>query len=144
MAMTMHIDVVSAEAQIYSGVAESIIVPGELGELGILPRHAPLLSLIRPGVIRIKAANSTHEETVIYISGGIVDVDSYSVTVLADTAIRGADVDEAKALELKKRCEQTLANHNQQIDHATAQAELAEALAQLATIEQIRKKSKQP
>src|SRR3989338_4623572 len=101
MAMTVHVDVVSAEESIFSGLAEMVIVPGEMGELGIYPRHAPLLTRIKPGSVRLKLPNQS-EDTLIYVSGGMLEVQPDVVTILADTAIRGADLDEARALEAKR------------------------------------------
>ena len=141
MAMTMHVDVVSAEEQIYSGTAEFLAVPGEMGEIGVLPRHAPLLTRIKPGVLRIKVANSNQEEVLVYVSGGILEVQPHVVTVLADTAIRGGDLDEAKALEAKKLAEEALTNRSGSIDYASAQAELAQAVAQLAAIKKLRNRA---
>lgn len=141
MAMTMHVDVVSAEQLIYSGTAEFLAAPGELGEIGVLPRHAPLLTRIKPGVLQIRVANSGGKEELIYVSGGILEVQPHVVTVLADTAIRGADLDEAKAAAAKKRAEEALANRAASLDYAKAQAELAEAVAQLAAIQKLRKRS---
>ena len=138
MAMTMHVDVVSAEEQIYSGTAEFLAVPGEIG---VLPRHAPLLTRIKPGALRIKVANSNDEEVLVYVSGGILEVQPHVVTVLADTAIRGSDLDEAKALEAKKLAEEALANRSGSIDYASAQAELAQAVAQLAAIKKLRNRA---
>jgi len=138
MAMTMHVDVVSAEEQIYSGTAEFLVAPGEMGEIGVQARHAPLLTRIKPGPLRIQVANSS-EEVVVYVSGGILEVQPHVVTVLADTAIRGADLDETKALEAKKLAEEALENRSGAMDYARAQAELAQAIAQLATIAKLRK-----
>ncbi|MGQ5522760.1 F0F1 ATP synthase subunit epsilon [Chitinimonas sp. PSY-7] len=141
MAMTMHVDVVSAEEQIYSGTAEFLVAPGEMGEIGVLPRHAPLLTRIKAGALRIKVANSNDEEVLVYVSGGILEVQPHVVTVLADTAIRGSDLDEAKALEAKKRAEEALSNRSGSIDYAAAQAELAQAAAQLAAIKKLRNRA---
>lgn len=138
MAMTVHVDVVSAEASIFSGLAEIVIVPGEAGELGIYPRHAPLLTRIKPGSVRLKTPDST-EDTLIYVSGGMLEVQPNVVTILADTAIRGADLDEARALEAKRAAEEMMKNRTSDIDYAAAQAELAEAMAQLQTISRLRK-----
>jgi len=138
MAMTVHVDVVSAEASIFSGLAEIVIVPGEAGELGIYPRHAPLLTRIKPGSVRLKTPDST-EDTLIYVSGGMLEVQPNVVTILADTAIRGADLDEARALEAKRSAEESMKNRTSDIDYAAAQAELAEAMAQLQTISRLRK-----
>ncbi len=138
MAMTVHVDVVSAEEQIFSGVAEFVVVPGEMGELGIYPRHTALLTRIKPGSVRIKRPDQDAEELV-YVSGGMLEVQPGVVTVLADTAIRGADLDEARALEAKQAAEEAMKNRSSDIDYAAAQAELAEAIAQLRAIQQLRK-----
>ncbi len=139
MVMSVHVDVVSAEESIFSGLAEMVVVPGEQGELGIYPRHAPLLTRIKPGSVRIKLADKPGEETLIYVSGGILEVQPNMVTVLADTAIRGADLDEARALEAKRAAEEAIKNRTSDIDYAQAQAELIEAVAQLAAIQKLRK-----
>lgn len=141
MAMTVHVDVVSAEESIFSGLAEMVVVPGEQGELGIYPRHAPLLTRIKPGSVRIKLADRPGEETLVYVSGGILEVQPDVVTVLADTAIRGADLDEARALEAKRAAEEALKNRIADMDLAQAQAELAEAVAQLQAIQKLRKQT---
>ncbi|OHC82483.1 MAG: F0F1 ATP synthase subunit epsilon [Sideroxydans sp. RIFOXYB12_FULL_59_6] len=138
MAMTVHVDVVSAEEQIFSGLAEVIVVPGEMGELGIYPRHTALMTRIKPGAVRIKRPNQEQEE-LIYVSGGMLEVQPNVVTILADTAIRGADLDEARALEAKQSAEEAMKNRTSDIDYAAAQAELAEAIAQLRAIQQMRK-----
>jgi len=140
MTMTVHVDVVSAEASIFSGLAELVIVPGESGELGIYPRHAPLLTRIKPGSVRLKLPDQ-NEHTLIYVSGGMLEVQPNVVTILADTAIRGADLDEAKALEAKRSAEEAMKNRSSDIDYAAAQAELAEAIAQLHAISHMRKGS---
>ena len=139
MAMTVHVDVVSAEESIFSGLAEMVVVPGEQGELGIYPRHAPLLTRIKPGSVRIKLAEKQGEETLIYVSGGILEVQPNVVTVLADTAIRGADLDEARAQEAKRAAEEAMKNRSSDVDYAKAQAELAEAIAQIHAIQKLRK-----
>ncbi|HRP96437.1 MAG TPA: F0F1 ATP synthase subunit epsilon [Rhodocyclaceae bacterium] len=139
MAMTVHVDVVSAEEEIFSGLAEFVALPGEAGELGILPGHMPLMTRIKPGAVRLKLPNQSDEELV-FVAGGILEVQPGLVTVLADTAIRGADLDEAKALEAKKLAEEALRNQSSQIDYAKAQAELAEAIAQIAAIQKLRKR----
>ncbi len=139
MVMTVHVDVVSAEESIFSGRAEMVVVPGELGELGIYPRHAPLLTRIKPGSVRIKLADKQGEESLVYVSGGILEVQPDVVTVLADTAIRGADQDEARALEAKRAAEEAMKNRVSDIDYAQAQAELLEAVAQLQAIQKLRK-----
>ena len=139
MAATLHIDVVSAEELIYSGEAEFVALPGEAGELGIYPRHTPLITRIRPGEVRIKPAGSPEEE-LIFVAGGILEVQPKVVTVLADTAIRGHDLDEAKALEAKKNAEDAMRNRTSQLEIAKAQAELATAVAQLQAIQKLRRK----
>ncbi|HCY62015.1 MAG TPA: F0F1 ATP synthase subunit epsilon [Oxalobacteraceae bacterium] len=139
MANTIHVDVVSAEEQIFSGEAEFVALPGEAGELGIFPMHTPLITRIKPGAVRIKVGGQAQEELV-FVAGGILEVQPNSVTVLADTAIRGADLDEAKAVEAKKMAEEALANKDSKIDYAQAQAELAQAIAQLAAIQKLRQK----
>ena len=139
MAMTVHVDVVSAEEQIFSGLAEFVVLPGEAGELGILPGHASLITRIRPGVVRIKPPQQEQEE-LIFVAGGILEVQPSLVTVLADTAIRGKDLDEAKALEAKKKAEEAMADRGAELDYARAQIELAEAVAQLASIQKLRHK----
>jgi F-type H+-transporting ATPase subunit epsilon len=136
--MTVHCDVVSAEESIFSGKVEIAVFPGEAGELGILPQHTPLLTRIKPGAIRLKVAEQSDYELV-YVSGGMLEVQPDMITVLADTAIRARDLDEAKALEAKKRAEEALANRQAEMDYAAAQAELAEAIAQLQTIQRLRK-----
>lgn len=138
MAMTVHVDVVSAEESIFSGLAELVVVPGEMGELGIYPRHAPLLTRIKPGSVRLKLPNQS-EDTLIYVSGGMLEVQPNVVTILADTAIRGANLDEARALESKRAAEDAMKNRTSDIDYAHAQAELAEAVAQLQAIQKLRK-----
>ena len=140
MAMTVHVDVVSAEASIFSGLAEVVVVPGEMGELGIYPRHTALMTRIKPGSVRIKRPDQEQEE-LIYVSGGMLEVQPGIVTILADTAIRGGDLDEARALQAKQDAEEAMKNRTSDIDYAQAQAELAEAVAQLATIKQLRKRS---
>lgn len=138
MAMTIHVDVVSAEEKIFSGLAEFVSLPGEAGELGILPGHTPLISRVRPGAVAIKVPNQEAAELV-FVNGGILEVQPNLVTVLADTAIRGADLDEAKAQEAKRLAEEAMANQASGMDYAKAQAELAEAIAQLAAIQKLRK-----
>jgi F-type H+-transporting ATPase subunit epsilon len=139
MAHTIHVDVVSAEEQIFSGEAEFVALPGEAGELGIYPKHTPLITRIKPGAVRIKVEGQAEDEFV-FVAGGILEVQPDVVTVLADTAIRGKDLDEAKALEAKKAAEENLHNSEGKIDHAKAQAELASAIAQLAAIQRLRQK----
>ncbi len=139
MAHTIQVDVVSAEEQIFSGQAEFIALPGESGELGIYPKHTPLITRIRPGAVRIKVAGQAEDEFV-FVAGGILEVQPNAVTVLADTAIRGHDLDEAKATEAKKKAEEAMVNRDSTIDYAHAQAELAIAVAQLAAITRLRQK----
>ena len=140
MAMTIQVEVVSAEESIFSGLAELIIVPGEAGDLGIYPRHTPLLTRIKPGSVRLKLPDQA-EETLIYVSGGMLEVQPNVVTILADTAIRGGDLDEARASEAKRAAEEVMKNRSSDIDYASAQAELAEAIAQLAAIHKLRHKN---
>jgi F-type H+-transporting ATPase subunit epsilon len=137
MAMTFHVDVVSAEQAIFSGTAEMVFAPAELGELGITPRHAPLLTRLKPGSVRVKTGN---DEQVFFVSGGILEIQPHRVTVLSDTAVRAKDIDEAAALEAKRRAEEALANRSEEIDVVRANAELLEAIARLRTLEQVRKK----
>jgi F-type H+-transporting ATPase subunit epsilon len=139
MANTIHVDVVSAEESIFSGEAEFVVLPGEAGELGIYPRHTPLITRIKPGSVRIKVAGQAEEELV-FVAGGVLEVQPGVITVLADTAIRGHDLDEAKALEAQKRAQEAMQNRTSQMDYAKAVAELAEASAQIAAIRKLRKK----
>lgn len=139
MAHTIHVDVVSAEQQIFSGEAEFVVLPGEAGELGIYPRHTPLITRIKPGAVRIKPAGGG-EENLIFVAGGILEVQPSMVTVLADTAIRGHDLDEAKALEAQKRAEEALRNAKDKQEIATVEAELSMLSAQLAAIRRLRKR----
>jgi F-type H+-transporting ATPase subunit epsilon len=139
MANTIHVDVVSAETLIFSGEAEFVALPGEAGELGIYPKHTPLITRIRPGAVRIKVAGRNEEEFV-FVAGGILEVQPNAVTVLADTAIRGGDLDEAKATEAKRKAEEMMLNKDSKIDYAKAQAEMAAAIAQLAAIQKLRAK----
>jgi F-type H+-transporting ATPase subunit epsilon len=132
--------VVSAEEAIFSGLAEMIVVPGEMGELGIYPRHTALMTRIKPGSVRIKRPDQQPDE-LIYVSGGMLEVQPGVVTILADTAIRGADLDEARALEAKQAAEESMRNRASDIDYAQAQGELAEAIAQLRAIQQLRKQT---
>jgi F-type H+-transporting ATPase subunit epsilon len=134
---TIHVDVVSAEEQIFSGEAEFVALPGESGELGIYPMHTPLITRVRPGSVRIKLAGSDEEELV-FVAGGILEVQPDNVTVLAETAIRGRDLDEAKANEARRQAEEVLSNQTTRIDYAKAQAELVEAIAQIQAITRLR------
>ena len=137
--VTIHIDVVSAEEQIFSGEAKFVALPGENGELGILPRHTPLITRIKPGAVRIERADNGEEEFV-FVAGGILEVQPGTVTVLADTAIRGKDLDEAKAAEAKRLAEEALRNAKSDIDIARAQSELAVHAAQIAALRKYLKK----
>src|SRR4029079_8623163 len=136
MAKALQVDIVSAEQQIYSGQAQRVVAPGEVGELGILPEHMPLLTRIKPGTVRIQMPDA--EEEVIYVSGGMMEVQPDVVTILADTSVRAHDLDEAKALEAKRLAEEAIAHRSGQMEIAKAQAELAQAAAQLATIRKLR------
>ena len=136
---TLHVDVVSAEESIFSGEARFVALPGENGELGIMPRHTPLITRIKPGAVRITRADNGEEEFV-FVAGGILEVQPGTVTVLADTAIRGKDLDEAKASEAKKIAEEAMKNAKSDIDLAAAQGEFAAMAAQLAAIQKLRKK----
>ncbi|THC41380.1 F0F1 ATP synthase subunit epsilon [Massilia sp. Mn16-1_5] len=140
MANTIHVDVVSAEAQIFSGEATFVALPGEAGELGIYPKHTPLITRIRPGAVRIEVAGGGEE--FVFVAGGILEVQPNGVTVLADTAIRGADLDEAKAQQAKQAAEELMQSQDAQIDYAKAQAELASAIAQLAAIQRLRSRGR--
>jgi F-type H+-transporting ATPase subunit epsilon len=137
MANTIHVDVVSAEEQIYSGEAEFVVLPGVVGELGIYPRHTPLLTQIKPGSVRIKSPDSEQEELV-FVQGGYLEVQPHLVTVLADTAIRAKDLDEKAALDAKRAAEEAMQNKTSKEEIATAEAELASALAQLEAIRKLR------
>lgn len=135
---TILVDVVSAEESIFEGEAEFVALPGEQGELGIYPRHTPLITRIKPGTVRMKLAGQTEDE-VVFVNGGILEVQPNKVTVLADTAVRASDLDEAKAAEAKRLAEEAMANQASDVDYAQAQAELASAIAQLAAIKRLRK-----
>ncbi len=137
MAMTVHLDVVSAEEKIFSGLVENIQVTGSEGELGIHPGHAPLITALIPGMVRLVKQHG--EEEIIYIAGGMLEVQPGSVTVLADTAVRAADLDEQSAQEAKRRAEEHIANAGADFDYAEAAAELAEAIAQIRLIQRMRK-----
>ena len=138
--MTLHVDIVSAEAEIFSGTATMVFAPAEMGEVGIAPRHTPLLTRLKPGEVRVQTQEG--EELSFFVSGGMLEVQPHVVTVLADTAIRAADLDEAQALEAKERAEKLLADKTADIDYAKAQAELAESIAQLQAIRKLREKIK--
>jgi F-type H+-transporting ATPase subunit epsilon len=136
---TIHVDVVSAEESIFSGEAEFVVLPGEVGELGIYPRHTPLITRIKPGAVRIMPAGGG-EEQLIFVAGGILEVQPSVITVLADTAIRGADLDEAKANEALKKAEQARAKAQDKQEIAAVESELAMLAAQLAAIRKLRKR----
>jgi F-type H+-transporting ATPase subunit epsilon len=136
---TIHVDVVSAEENIFSGEAKFVALPGESGELGILPRHTPLITRIKAGAVRIERADNGEEEFV-FVAGGILEIQPGKVTVLADTAVRGRDLDEAKALEARKQAEQAMKNAKTDVDFAKAQGEFATMAAQIAAIAKLRKR----
>jgi len=136
---TIHVDVVSAEEQIFSGEASFVALPGENGELGIMPRHTPLITRIKPGAVRIKRASDGAEEFV-FVAGGILEVQPDRVTVLADTAIRGTDLDEAKAEEAKRQAEEAMKNARSDIDFAKAQSEFAAMAAQISALRRFKHK----
>lgn len=140
MAMTVHVDIVSAEASIFSGLAEMVIASAANGEVGILPRHAPFLTTLKAGEVRVKISKTQEEP--FYVSGGLLEVQPHKITILADTAQRAHDIDEAAALEAKQRAEKLLSDKKSAFDYAKAQAELAEAMAQLRAIERLRKLKK--
>lgn len=139
MAMTLHVDIVSAEQEIYSGTAEMVFAPLSTGEVGVLPRHAPLIARMKAGEVRIRTGT---EELQFYVSGGVLEVQPHVVTVLADTAIRARDMDEAAAQAAKQRAEEALKDRKTDIDYAQVQAELSQAVAQLQFIRKLRDKSK--
>ncbi len=139
MAMTIHVDIVSAEQEIFSGLAEAVFASAVMGEVGIYPRHTPMLTRLKPGEVRV-LVNGKEEQ--FYVSGGMLEVQPHVVTVLADTAMRATDVDEAAALEAKADAERALKDNDAKIDAAEAQAKLAEAMAQLRSIERMRKTGK--
>ena len=138
MAKTMHVEIVSAEEQIFSGSAEMIFAPGVMGDLGILPNHTQLLTQLKPGEVRVKTAEGEDDY---YVSGGMLEVQPHVVTVLADTVVRAHDLDEAAAIEAKERAEQQLQDKAGEFDYAQAESELAEALAQIKAIRRMRDNS---
>lgn len=140
MAMTIHVDIVSAEGEIHSGMAEMVYAPGVMGELGIAPRHTPLVTQLKPGEVRVDTGKGEMDHY--YVSGGILEVQPHVVTVLADTAVRAHDLDEAAAIEAKRRAEEALADQTEEIEYTQARAELADAMARLQTIERLRKARK--
>jgi F-type H+-transporting ATPase subunit epsilon len=140
MAATIHIDIVSAEQEIYSGEATMVFAPAEMGEVGIAPKHTQMMTRLKPGEVRVRGEEG--EEQFFYVSGGMLEVQPHIVTVLADTALRAKDIDEASALAAKERAEKALQDKATEIDLARAQAELAEAVAQLRALENLRKNIK--
>ncbi len=138
MAMTIHVDIVSAESEIFSGAAEKVFASAEMGEVGILPRHAPLLTRLKPGEIRVVL--SADEEETFYVSGGILEIQPHTITVLSDTAQRASDIDEAAAVAAKERAEQAMKDRKGEADYASAEVELAQAVAQLRAIQGLKKK----
>jgi len=138
MAKTLQVDIVSAEQEIYSGAADMVIAPGEAGELGILPEHMPLLTRVKPGTVRIRVAGA--EEEVIYVSGGMMEVQPDRVTILADSSVRAHDLDEAKAMEAERLAKEAIVNRTGAMEIAKAQAELAQAVAQLGAIRKLRER----
>ena len=136
MTMTIHVDIVSAEAEIFSGLAEMVVAPAEMGEVGIAARHAPFLTRLKPGEVRVKVSET--ETQPFYVSGGLLEVQPNVVTILADTAIRARDIDEAHALEAKRRAEELLSDKSGKIGYAAAQVKLLEAVMQLRTLEKYR------
>ena len=139
MPNTIHVDIVSAEGQIYAGDASMVFAPASEGEIGIAPRHAPLLTTLKPGEVRVQAPDEP-EELSFYIGGGALEVQPHLVTVLADTAVRAKDLDEAAALEARRRAQDAMQEHTDKVELAEAQAELARAASQLRAIERLRKK----
>lgn len=138
MAMTMHVDIVSAETEIFSGTVTEVYAPAEMGEVGIMPRHTPLLTTMKPGEVRV--IDQSGEQQSFYVNGGILEIQPHVVTVLSDTAIRAADLDEAAALEAKAKAEAAMLDKKTDFDYARAKAELVEAVAQLETIKKLRKR----
>jgi F-type H+-transporting ATPase subunit epsilon len=137
MAMTVHVDIVSAEAEIFSGLAEMVFAPAVMGEVGVLPGHAPLVTTLKPGEVRVRLPGG--EEQSFYVSSGMLEIQPHVVTVLSDTALRAADLDEAAALEAQERAERMLADRQADFDEAQARAELAQAAAQLQAIRRLRR-----
>ena len=140
MAMTMHIDIVSAEAEIFSGTVEVVVAPAIMGEVGIYPRHTQMLTPLKPGEVRVTKQGG--EEESFYVSGGILEVQPHGVTVLSDTCVRAHDLDEAAALEAKQAAEQAIKDRDSEMELAEAQAKLAEAVAQLQAIQRMKKPSR--
>ncbi|MFI3123510.1 MAG: F0F1 ATP synthase subunit epsilon [Methylococcales bacterium] len=138
MTMTVHVDIVSAEKEIFSGLAEMVFAPAEMGELGISPRHAPLITRLNPGEVRVKVSST--ESYPFFISGGLLEIQPHVVTILADTAIRAKDIDEAAAMQAKARAEEILADKTSRVDYASAEKQLFQAIMQLRTLDRFRKR----
>ena len=138
MSMTMHVNIVSAEKEIYSGTVTQVFAPAEMGEVGVMPRHAPMLSTLKAGIIRVLPQEG--EEQTFYVSGGILEIQPHVITILSDTALRAADIDESAALEAKARAESTMKEKASDMDYAKAKSELIEAVAQIEALRKIRKK----
>ena len=138
MAMTMHVNIVSAENEIYSGTVIQVFAPAEMGEVGIMPRHAPMLSTLKPGVVRV--ISQENEEQTFFVSGGILEIQPHVVTILSDTALRASDIDESAALEAKARAEAAMKDKASDMDYAKAKTELVEAVAQIDALKKLRKK----
>jgi F-type H+-transporting ATPase subunit epsilon len=138
MAMTMHLNIVSAENEIYSGTITQVFAPAEMGEVGVMPRHAPMLSTLKPGVVRVISPEG--EEQSFYVSGGILEIQPHVVTILSDTALRAADIDESAALEAKSRAEAAMKDKASEMDYAKAKSELIEAVAQIEALKKLRRK----
>jgi F-type H+-transporting ATPase subunit epsilon len=138
MTMSVHVDIVSAEKEIFSGLAEMVFAPAELGELGISPRHAPLITKLNPGEVRVKVSNT--ESYPFFISGGLLEIQPHVITILADTAIRAKDIDEAAAIQAKARAEEILADKTSRVDYASAEKQLFQAIMELRTLERFRKR----
>ena len=138
MSMTMHVNIVSAEQEIYSGTVTQVFAPAEMGEVGVFPRHAPMLSTLKPGVVRVLLQDG--EEETFYVSGGILEIQPHVVTILSDTALRAADIDEAAALEAKSRAEAAMKDKASDMDYVKAKSVLIEAVAQIEALKKLRKK----
>jgi F-type H+-transporting ATPase subunit epsilon len=138
MSMTMHVNIVSAENEIYSGTVTQVFAPAEMGEVGVMPRHAPMLSTLKPGVVRVISQEG--EEQTFYVSGGILEIQPHVVTILSDTALRAADIDESAAMEAKARAESAMKDKASDMDYAKAKTELIEAVAQIEALRKVRKR----
>lgn len=138
MTMTVHVDIVSAEKEIFSGLAEMLFAPAQMGEVGISPRHAPFITRLNPGEVRVKVSDKEYYP--FFVSGGILEVQPYLVTVLADTAIRAKDIDEAAALTAKAKAEEVLADKSGKVDYEAAHVQLLQAIMQLRTLDRLKKR----